>query len=450
MTKKRVFYGILTLLGAIILSVGIYLNSLLPIITGYAAKNLCSGIFVSEREQTDMESVDLNFSFIKYNKNKADYDEKSVTSRFLWGKSKAIYRDGFGVTLIRDIPEEILRKETFPHCIEPGYSSDTIRWPLGDILPDTLTGIDLEALEVISDRLITENAYIGNAFAFMVLHKGVPVAEAYKPRFNKDTRFLSWSMAKSIVNALIGIQVKNGKMDISKPAGFVEWKGDDRSKITLNDLMQMQSGLEWNEDYGNRSDVTLMLHLEKDMSRFTFEKPLHYPAGTQWYYSSGTTNIVSKLLRMQFADDTLYYAFPYNQLFNKIGITDAVFEVDASGTMVGSSYLYATTRDYARFALLYQNDGVFNGERILPEGWVKYSRTVASASGGEYGSFFWLNEGGALPSAPDNMYMCVGHDGQRIFIMPDEELIVVVLGYSAISTGGMDFDRLLNDILGTL
>ena len=148
-------------------------------------------------------------------------------------------------------------------------------------------------LNDISKRLVTDNAYNGNAFAFMVLHKGIPVAEAYKPQFSKNTRLLSWSMAKSVINALIGIQVKEGKMDISQPAAIEEWKGDDRSKITLNDLMQMQSGLKWNEDYGNRSDVTLMLHCEKDMGRFAFEKPLEFPAGTHWYYSSGTTNIVS-------------------------------------------------------------------------------------------------------------------------------------------------------------
>jgi CubicO group peptidase (beta-lactamase class C family) len=131
-------------------------------------------------------------------------------------------------------------------------------------------------------------------------------------------------------------------------------------------------------------------------------------------------------------------------------MADAVFEVDPTGTRVGSSYLYATARDYARFALLYQNDGVFNGERILPEGWVKYSTTVASASNGAYGSFFWLNKGKELPSAPEDMYMCVGHDGQRIFIMPSQQLIVVILGYSSTSKGGMDFDRLLKDILNTL
>jgi CubicO group peptidase (beta-lactamase class C family) len=450
MTRKRAVYGVLIVFGSAIIGVTVYLNSLLPIITAYAAKNLCSAVFISERDPENVEAVDLNFSFIKYTKNKVNYDDKSVTSHFLWGKSKAIYRDGFGATLLRDIPEETLRKRRYPTGGKPDYSQDTIKWPLGDILPDSVTGIDLIKLDGISKKLISENSYSGNAFAFMVLHKGIPVVEAYKPQFNKKTRFLSWSMAKSFINAMIGILVRDGKIDISKPAGIEEWKGDERNKITLNDLMQMQSGLEWNEDYGNRSDVTLMLHCESDMGRYAFEKPMAYPSGTKWYYSSGTTNIVSSIIRTQFNNDSLYYLFANKQLFNKIGMPDAIFEVDPTGNRVGSSYLYATARDYARFALLYANDGVFNGKRILPEGWVKYSTSVSSASNGAYGSFFWLNKGKELPSAPDDMYMCVGHDGQRIFIMPTQELIVVILGYSSKSKGDMDFDRLLKDILITL
>ncbi len=450
MKRKRVFYGGSALLGVVIISSVVYINSLLPIITGYAAKNLCSAVFVSGREPVDVEAIDLNFSFIRFTENEVNYDEKSVTSHFLWGKSKAIYRDGFGATLLRDITEESLRKIRYPGNNDPGYSQDTIAWPLGDILPDTLTGIDLQALNVISNRIMADSGYNGNAFAFLVLHKGILVSEVYKPRFGKDTRFLSWSMAKSVINALVGIEVKKGAMNLSQPVVIEEWKNSDRNRITLNDLMQMQSGLKWNEDYGNRSDVTLMLHCEKDMSRFAFEKPLEYPAGTHWYYSSGTTNIVSNLIRNQFNNDSLYYSFFYKELFNRIGMADVIFEVDVSGTIVGSSYLYATARDYARFALLFQNYGVFNGERILPEKWVDYSRTPNSASDGEYGSFFWLNRSKKLPSAPEDMYMCVGHDGQRIFIFPTEELIVIVLGYSPSSNGGMDFDRLLKDILNTL
>ncbi len=451
MTGKRILSAFALILGAAVIGAAIYLNSLLPIITGYAAKNLCSDVFVSGRDPESVENTDLNFSFIKFTTNKVNFAEKSVESRFLWGKSKAIYREGFGATLLRDTPEEELRDIKFPETDEPGYSRDTIPWPMGDILPDSIsTGIDKQALEEISKKMMSENGYNGNAFAFLVLHKGIPVVETYKPGFNMETRFLSWSMAKSFVNAMIGIMVRDGKTDIYAKTGLEEWEGDERKNITLNDLMQMQSGLKWNEDYGNRSDVTVMLHCESDMSRFALEQPMEYPAGTKWYYSSGTTNIVSYILRKKFDSDTQYYQFIHNELFNKTGIRNAVLEVDPEGTLIGSSYLYLTARDYARFALLYQNDGVFNGERILPVGWVDYSRTPASASNGEYGSFFWLNRGKSLPSAPEDMYMCVGHDGQRIFLLPDEELIIVILGYSPTSNGGMDFDTIIKDILDTL
>jgi CubicO group peptidase (beta-lactamase class C family) len=447
---KRILYGVLALIIVAIISVAVYLNSLLPIITGYAAKNLCSAVFVASRNPEDVESVDLNFSFIKFTKNSVNYDDKSVTSRFLWGKSKAVYRSGFGVTLLRDISEDKLRGLKYPMGGDPGYSQDTIKWPLGDIMPAKNTGIDTVKLNEISKKLISENAYNGNAFAFMVLHKGIPVAEAYKPQFNRKTRFLSWSMAKSFINAMVGILVKQGKLDIQKQAGVEEWNKDERSKITLNNLLQMQSGLKWNEDYGNRSDVTLMLHFESDMGRYAYDKPVAVAPGSLWYYSSGTTNIVSYLIRKQFASDSAYYIFANNQLFNKIGMPDAVFEVDPSGTRVGSSYLYATARDYARFGLLFENDGIFNGERILPEGWVKYSTSEASASKGMYGAFFWLNRSKALRSAPEDMFACDGHDGQHIYIFPTQQLVVVVLGFSHGQKGAMDTNRLLKDILETV
>lgn len=449
-TKKRVLIGVSSVLGAAILGIALYLNSLLPIITGYAAKNLGSAVFISGREPAKVESLDLNFSFIKYTNNQVNTDEKSVTSRFLWGKSKAIYRDGFGVTIVRDASEEELEKVKFPAGTGVTYSQDTIKWPFGDILPDTATGIDGKKLNEISDRVIDQNGYNGNVFAFMVIHKGVPVAEKYKPGFDKDTRLLSWSMAKSFTNALVGILVKQNGLDIYKPTGLAEWKDDGRSKITMNDLLQMQSGLKWNENYGNRSDVTVMLHCEGDMSDYAYSMPEEVPAGTKWYYSSGTSNIVTRLIRQQFTNDSAYYSFVKTQLFNKIGLDNAVMEPDAAGTLIGSSYLYASARDYARFGLLYMNDGIFNGERILPEGWVKYTTTAASNSNGEYGSLFWLNRSKKFPTAPEDMYSCQGHDGQYIFIMPSQELIVVVLGYSPRSKGGVDCDRLLKDVIETL
>lgn len=448
MKKKRLLYIAGLILAAIIAGAALYLNSLLPIITGYAAKNLCSNVFVSGRQPEDIEAIDLNFSFIKFTKSKVDAEDKSVISRFLWGKAKAIYRDGFGATLVRDVPEDILRNEVYAVDTDPGYSRDTTMWPLGDIVPDTVpAGISSDLLASVEDKLMNKGEYKGIPFAFIVLYKGVPVSEAYRNGLDKNTRFLSWSMAKSFTNAQVGILVKMGRMSISDPAGIEDWKPDERSKITINDLLQMQSGLEWNEDYGSRSDVNLMLFDHGDMSSFAVSKQLAYTPGTHWYYSSGTANILSQLVRQEFDSDTSCYAFTQDQLFEKIGITDAVFEVDASGDFVGSSYLYATARDYARFGLLYLNDGVFNGERLFPEDWVDFTRTPASGSNGKYGALFWLNKDGRYPSAPDDMFSCEGHDGQMVFIIPSKELVVVVLGFSHKPDNALETDRLLKDVL---
>lgn len=443
-TKKRILYGLLMLLAVAVIAGLVYFNSLLPIITGYAAKNLCSAVFISGREQAEVESMDLNFSFIKKNRNSVDEENKSVTSRFLWSKSTAIYREGFGVTLVRDVKEEELRKVRFPSGTEPAYNQETIQWPLGNILPDSATGINIERLNAVTVKVMSDTAYKGNIYAFLVMHKGIPVAESYKPQFDKNTRFISWSMAKSFTNALTGILVRQGVLDINLPVGLEEWKDDDRNKITLKHLMQMQSGLEWNEDYGNRSDVTVMLHCEPGMGEYALKQGIGYPVGTHWYYSSGSTNIVCDIIQRKFKNDSLYYTLAEKELFNKIGIPDAVLEVDPSGSWVGSSYLYATARDYARFALLYLNDGVFNGERILPEGWVKYSTDEAPGSDGKYGAFFWLNRSKRIRTAPEDMFSCNGHDGQYIFMIPSKDLAVIVLGYSP---DGIDLDGLLGDIL---
>jgi CubicO group peptidase (beta-lactamase class C family) len=442
--------AILAALVIILIAGAYYINSLIPIITGYAAKNLASGVFVSHRTQADMESNDLNFSFIAKTKNELDYSDMKVTSRFLWGKSVAVYRDRFGVTLLRDIDVEDLMAVTFPQDVVPTYSRDTIPWPLGDIMPEPEERSKYNQLSALAEDIVLNDPYGGNAYALMILHKGVPVAEVYEERFDKDTRFLSWSMAKSIMNGLLGVQkVIDEEFDIYAPVTISDWDEENSSSgITWNNLMQMQSGLSWNEDYGNRSDVTVMLHEENDFASYAYNKKPEFEPGTSWLYSSGTTNIVSSLFRSMFENDGDYYAFPHKELFYKIGITDAIFETDPSGTIVASSYLYMTARDYARFALLYQQDGVFAGKRILPEGWVDYSVAESSASQGGYGSFFWLNRGREVPSAPEDMYMCVGHDGQKIYIIPSMEMVIVLLGYSP--SGSMDFTQLLGDILETV
>jgi len=446
---RRILWSVFVLLLIGLVYGSFYINSLLSIITGYPAKYLCSAVFISNRQQAEVEAMDLHFSFIKYAKNEVNFQDSSVASSFLWGKSKAIFRNGFGATLLRGVTEVELRKIKFPKMSKT-YDQDTIAWPMGNIMPETTTNIDTVALEQITEKLMDEDGYNGHAFAYLVVHKGIPVAEAYQPQFDAKTRFLSWSMAKSFTNTLAGIMVKDEKWDINRPISIDEWKADDRKQITYNNLMQAESGLLWNEDYGNRSDVTVMLYCENDFARFVFDQPLEAPVGSKWYYSSGNPNVVTYQMRKTIGNDQQYYQFPQKRLFNKIGMPDAIFEVDASGNFVGSSYIYATARDYARYGLLHLQDGVFNGERILPEGWVKYSSTPNKHSNGQYGSLFWLNQSNKFPSVPKDMYCCKGYDGQRIFMIPSKELVVVILGFSHKPDHVMNCDELLGDIISAI
>ena len=255
---KKVLRIVVILLVAALIGGCIYLNRLMPIITGYAAKNLASAVFVSSRDAKEVEALDLNFSFIRFNRNTVDYENKTVTSRFLWGKSTAVYRDGCGVTLLRGATADELRQHAYPLPVET-----TPAEPLA--LGDSATRARLEP---IAKAFVDDRAYNGHPFAFMALHKGKVVAERYDKGIGPDTKLLSWSMAKSFSNALTGVMAGDGLVDVNAPMDIAEWQNDERKNITLNHLLQMQSGLEWNEDYGARSDVNLMLHREQDMGLF--------------------------------------------------------------------------------------------------------------------------------------------------------------------------------------
>jgi len=438
MKKFRRIIGAVLLVA--ILGGGIYLDSLMPVITGYAAKNLASAVFVSGRNAEEVEALDLNFSLIRFASNTVDYENKTVTSRFLWCTSTAVYREGYGVTLLCGDDANKLREQVFPLLPDT-----TIVKPL----PQGDSAVSAR-LAPIAKAFVDDHAYHGHPFAFVVLHKGGIVAEHYDQGIGPDTKLLSWSMAKSFVNALVGMMVKDSLIDIHAPLPIPEWQDDDRKTITLHDLMQMQSGLEWNEDYGARSDVNVMLHCEEDMGLYALQKPLEYKPGTHWYYSSGSTNIVVRYLRSLFSSDEAFLSYMRERLFAPLGIRNAIFEQDMSGTPVGSSYLYITAKNFARFGQMYLDDGCVDDERILPEGWVDYTCTPASNSENRYGAFFWLNRGGKYPDVPKDMYWCDGHDGQCIFIIPSCQLVVVILGYSPKPDHVIDFNTLLKDIISSI
>ena len=203
-------------------------------------------------------------------------------------------------------------------------------------------------------------------------------------------------MAKSVVSALVGILAGQGRIRIDEPAPVPEWADgrDPRHAITPSQLLRMSSGLAWTETYGEQpvADVNRMLFLEPDMARFAAGLPLATVPDTAFHYSSGSTNILCRIMRGLFASREEYLAFPHRALFERIGIRDAAWGTDASGTIVGSSYLFATARDFARFGMLCLADGVWQGERILPEGWMKWATTPTPTDpSAEYGAGFWLN-----------------------------------------------------------
>ena len=440
MKTKRILGIGVAILAAAVLGGCLYLNTLMPIITGYAAKNLASAVFISGRDQADVEALDLHFSFIKFDRNQVDFEHKTVTSRFLWAKATAVYREGYGVTLLRGKDKKAFCAGKYPLPKDAGYE---------DYLQPGNPELTAR-LEPLAKALVDDHAYNGHPFAFVVLHEGKVVAERYGKGITPATQLLSWSMGKSFTNALTGIMAGDGLVDIHAPMDIPQWQGDGRKAITLNDLMQMQSGLQWNENYGNRSDVNLMLHRETDMGAFAMDKPLEHEPGTYWYYSSGSTNIVMRYLRGKFPSDEAFLSYMRERLFAPLAISNPHFEPDMSGTPVGSSYLYVTARDYARFGQLFLDDGCIGDKRILPEGWVDYTAAPASDSKGKYGAFFWLNRSRVCPDAPEDMFSCQGHDGQEIYIVPSKDLVVVILGYSPKPDRVIEFNRVLKDIIAQL
>jgi CubicO group peptidase (beta-lactamase class C family) len=245
-----------------------------------------------------------------------------------------------------------------------------------------------------------------------------------------------------VTHGLVGIRILEGKLALHAPAPVPEWsgEGDPRTTITLDQLLRMSSGLAFSEVYEDyNSDVVTMLFKRGDAGGYAAAKPLAHTPDTHWYYSSGTTNLVSRIVRDTFeGDQAAYFAFPRRALFERIGMRSAVIEPDASGTFVGSSFMFATARDWARFGLLFLQDGVWQGERLLPEGWVRYGTTPTPlAPQGRYGAHWWLNAGDPddpsdrpWPDLPRDAFAASGFEGQYVLVIPSRQLVLVRLGLS--------------------
>ncbi|HEX7760141.1 MAG TPA: serine hydrolase [Caulobacteraceae bacterium] len=273
-------------------------------------------------------------------------------------------------------------------------------------------------------------ADIGETQAVVVIHRGRLVTERYGPNHGPDATAWSWSMAKSITQALVGMAVKDGVLDVFAPAPVPEWRapGDPRGDLTLDLLLRMSSGLAFVEEYSpdKPSDVIEMLwgRGKDDTGAFAASFPLEHPPGSFFSYSSGTTNIVARALAGAIGQHgEAFHAFMRERLFEPLGMASAEPKFDAAGTFIGSSFCFCTPRDFARFGLLYLRDGVWEGRRLLPEGWVDYARTRTyqqpDCIEASYGAHWWLDLAGP------GSFSANGHDGQFVILCPDRDLILV-------------------------
>jgi CubicO group peptidase (beta-lactamase class C family) len=425
-------------------------NSLMAVFSGGTAKMMCTGVFVSGRSEAHVRAEDFDRktspgTYLALAATEVDFATKSVTgSLFGLASRTAIFRDGIGCTAAEGKTVAELRAQGAGIASSLGEPDPQALWPEGGatLAGDLPQDIDAEALEAAVDFAFAEPEpeKPRRTRGVVVVHRGRIVAERYAPGFDKDTAHLSNSVAKSFTSALVGVLVGQGKLALHAPAPIPEWHkaGDARAAITLDHLLRMSSGLEFEENYTKAKSDTTFQYVGGDLAGFSIAKPLEVPPGTRWQYSTGTSNILGRIVReaagATFAEA---FAFPRRALFEPLGMRHTVIEVDAAGNFVGGSSVFASVRDYARLGLLYLHDGVWNGRRILPEGWVAYTRTPtlhAPADRG-YGAQFWLNTGTdpgvrRWPKLPADLYAMNGHQGQHVVIVPSRDAVVVRVGLS--------------------
>lgn len=330
----------------------------------------------------------------------------------------------------------------------PGHPQDvlwpTVRWPRTE-----LRARDASAFVRQADAIFDLTPVQGVTYALLVVQHGELVYERYAAGASNIYLQYSWSMAKSIAHALVGIAVRQGRIDVTRPAPVPEWQGsgDPRRHITLDQLLKMRSGLTFVEDYvdGAVSDVIAMLEFDgrRDTAGYAAAKPLAHAPNTTFSYASGTTNIICRVLRDLIGGPTEMLAFMRDELFEPIGMRSPLPRFDHAGTFVGSSYCLATPQDFARFGYLYLRDGVWDGRRILPQGWVDHARGETYADSTQaYGAHWWLVPG-------TSRFYAGGYDGQRILVVPEQDLIVVRCGRTPVDEMPFVTAR-INDMLGAI
>ncbi|PSM17751.1 serine hydrolase [Nitratireductor sp. StC3] len=441
LAKIAIFVIALAVLAVVGLAGWLYVAppALIRVGAAYSAKMVCSNVFLADRDATRVLAEDVQapgHPLLGYIRIEVDDAHRAVSAALLglFGRERAVMREGLGCTVVSGdgLLEGLSASQAAP--------ADTqAPWPEGEIVAPSQNP---ELAAILADDDLTGPGMR----AVVVVKNGRIVGERYGEGFSAVTPLLGWSMTKTVTAAIIGTVIAEGKLAQGQEKLLEIWNGDERSDITLADLMAMSSGLAFNEDYGDVTDVTRMLYLEPDMAGFAAAKPLAAEPGTVFSYSSGTTLILSRLWQDALGEPQAALDWPREALFDRIGMASAVLEADASGTFVGSSYLYATARDWARFGQLLLQEGRWNGADVLPFGYVAWMRQAAPASDGAYGrGQLWLHgPRGTTPEGthadagfdlPEDAFWLLGHDGQTVTVLPSQDLVVVRLGLTPSKLG---------------
>lgn len=414
---------------AVLLACGLWLLRVYPQVgAGYRAKVVCTAVFGSGRpldEHVAAQIADDAYLILRPFSVSVDPATRSVTAALLgWMPRTAVHRDGLGATLLAGDPAVALGPA--PTLIARRAND----WPEAPGSPDLHRAVGAAFTEPNPRRR-------RRTYAVLVVQDGQIVAERYACGITPSTPMPGWSMTKSVLNALVGILVSEGRLALDQRNLRPEWTSPDpRAAISVEDLLRMRTGLRFSEAYGNPwSDVLRMLYRSHDMAACAAASPLAATPGTTWQYSSGTTNLLSAVVRSAVGDDR-YHAWPRRALFDRLGMDSAVMEPDGSGTFVCSSYMLATARDWARLGQLFLDSGRANGAQVFAPEWIRFSTTPTPQSpDGRFGAHWWvkLNEdiGGGSEAArriaPD-AFFAVGHEAQTLTIIPSKRLVVVRLG----------------------
>lgn len=431
--------------------------------TGLVSHQLCSAVFVSGLDAQDFyrEAIEPMLSPAGFLfSHTVDRERAEVTATVAGlAESRAVYRAPLGCVLVHG---------SLPPPVETGPGS-AVASLLPPIAKHEVVQPADPALKAAFDRAFEETDGAPHRWtkAVVVVHDGHVLAERYAPGYGVDTPIAGWSATKSVTNALIGILVQQGRLKVTEPAAVPAWagSGDPRHAITVDNLLRQTSGLDIGQSLTSSAlsmfdPSAQMLFVEPDMAAFAERAPLNAVPGEKWNYTDANTLLLSRIVRDQAGGNAAsVHAFMHRELFDKLGMEHVTMEMDGAGTPIGSSHMLASARDWARLGMLYLNDGVVGGVRVLPSGWVDYSATLTRGSElFGYGAGFWTNRGdGAAPlwrvraGMPADSFMAMGNFGQYVAIIPSKQLVIARFGNSHTPIGDIaTVTRLVADVVAAV